>query len=71
MRENIFARKKQEVSPEELPTHVLQNAYDEVTERIRDKEMEMHELQVAQYQLYQEIQSRLVGADAPMDEVAQ
>lgn len=71
MRENIFARKEQEVSPEELPTHVLQNAYNEVTERIRDKELEMHELQVLQMKLYHEIQSRLQGADAPMDEVAQ
>lgn len=63
--------KRKEVPKEELPTFVLQNAYNEVTERIRDKELEMHELQVLQFELYHEIQSRLEGADAPMDEVAE
>ena len=63
--------KREEVPRGELPTFVLQNAYNEVTERIRDKEMEMHELQVLQLELYHEILGRLEGADAPMDEVAQ
>ena len=63
--------KREEVPKEELPTDVLRGAYSEVTERIRDKELEMHELQVIQMKLYEEIQSRLEGADAPMDEVAQ
>lgn len=63
--------KREEVPREELPIDVLRGAYNEVTERIRDKELEMHELQVLQMKLYEEIQSRLEGADAPMDEVAQ
>lgn len=63
--------KREEVPRGELPTFVLQNAYNEVTERIRDKELEMHELQVMQMKLYEEIQSRLEGADAPMEEVAE
>lgn len=63
--------KREEVPREELPTDVLRGAYNEVTEKIRDKELEMHELQVIQMKLYEEIQSRLQGADAPMDEVAQ
>lgn len=63
--------KREEVPKEELPTDVLRGAYNEVTEQIRDKELEMHELQVIQMKLYEEIQNRLEGADAPMDEVAQ
>lgn len=63
--------RREEVPKEELPTDVLQNAYNEVAERIRDKEMEMHELQVLQLELYHEILGRLEGADAPMQEVAE
>lgn len=56
--------KKQEVPREELPLYVLQNAYNEVTEQIRDK-------QLLQLELYQEIQYRLQQSDRPMPEVVE
>ena len=55
--------RKVEVPKEELPLYVLQNAYNEVTEQIREK-------QLLQLELYQEIQYRLQKADMPMEEVA-
>lgn len=56
--------KRQEVPREELPLYVLQNAYNEVTEQIRDK-------QLLQLELYQEIQYRLQQSDRPMQEVVE
>lgn len=56
--------KRERTPSRELPTYVLQEAYKELTEEIREK-------QVLQLELYHEIQSRLEGSDAPMEEVSE
>lgn len=67
--ERIFKRER-ELDLQEVPDFVLQNAYNEVTENLRDLEMVVHEKQVTQLRIYEELQRRRQGADAPLEEVA-